>query len=85
LLNETRSWSSEMEPLEPLDAGIPPENGVDEGVPWDEEEDELVMFMAQELDDRIFDEESVRPHGGLPRSKRADIPRKVDESLKRIV
>jgi hypothetical protein len=73
-----------LEPLEPL-TGLGPEQGLDDAAAWDSDDDELVSFVVQELEDIIFDDEHARQHGGSAVGRQPNLYRDFDANLARIV
>jgi hypothetical protein len=73
-----------LEPLEPL-AGLGPEQGLEDAAAWDSDDDELVSFVVQELEDLIFHDEYARQHGGSAVARQPNLCREFDANLTRIV
>jgi hypothetical protein len=73
-----------LEPLEPL-PGLVPEQGLEDAAAWDSDDDELVSFVVQELEDIIFDDEYRRQHGGSTVGRQPNLYRDFDANLARIV
>jgi hypothetical protein len=73
-----------LEPLEPF-TGLSPEQGLEDAAAWDSDDDELVSFVVQELEDIIFDDEYARQHGGSAVGRQQNLYRDFDANLARIV
>jgi hypothetical protein len=72
------------EPVEPL-PGLGPEKGLEDAAAWDSDDDELVSFVVQELEDIIFDDEYARQHGGSAVGRQQNLYRGLDANLACIV
>jgi hypothetical protein len=76
-----------MDNLEPLELlpGLGPEHDLEDAAAWDSDDDELVSFVVQELEDIIFDDEYARQHDGSVVGRQPNLYGDFDSNMARIV